>query len=61
MGFLLFLPKEKILSSQLTIEEAIKAIMPGGIVTPPESLGFPLSSFRNRLLKEKKPIENFDG
>ena len=34
-GFLLFLPKEKILPSQLTIEEAIKAIMSVGIVTPP--------------------------
>jgi uncharacterized membrane protein len=34
-GFLLFLPKEKILPSQLTIEEAIKSIMSVGIVTPP--------------------------
>lgn len=33
-GFLLFLPKEKTLPSQLTIEEAIKAIMSVGIVTP---------------------------
>ena len=46
MGFLLFLPKEKILSSQLTIEEAIKAIMSVGIVTPPNlsvSLSHPFS------------------
>ena len=34
-GFLLFLPKEKVLPSQLTIEEAIKSIMSVGIVTPP--------------------------
>jgi len=33
-GFLLFLPKGKILPSQLTVEEAIKAIMSVGIVTP---------------------------
>ncbi len=33
-GFLLFLPKEKLLPSQFTIEEAIKAIMSVGIVTP---------------------------
>ena len=33
-GFLLFLPKEKILPAQLTVEEAIKAIMSVGIVTP---------------------------
>jgi uncharacterized membrane protein len=42
MGFLLFLPKEKILPSQLTIEEAIKAIMSVGIVTP-SNLSVPLS------------------
>ena len=33
-GFLLFLPKKKILPSQLTVEEAIKSIMSVGIVTP---------------------------
>jgi uncharacterized membrane protein len=33
-GFLLFLPKGKTLPSQLTVEEAIKAIMSVGIVTP---------------------------
>jgi len=46
MGFLLFLPREKILPSQLTIEEAIKAIMSVGIVTPSNlsvSLSHPFS------------------
>jgi uncharacterized membrane protein len=33
-GFLLFLPRGKTLPSQLTVEEAIKAIMSVGIVTP---------------------------
>jgi uncharacterized membrane protein len=33
-GFVLFLPKEKIVPSQLTIEEAVKAIMSAGIVIP---------------------------
>lgn len=33
-GILLFLPKENIIPSNLTIEEAIKAIMSVGIVTP---------------------------
>jgi len=41
-GFLLFLPKEKTLPSQLTVEEAIKAIMSVGIVTP-QTLSVPLS------------------
>jgi uncharacterized membrane protein len=40
-GFLLFLPKEKILPSQLTIEEAIKTIMSVGIVAP-QHLAVPL-------------------
>lgn len=41
-GFLLFLPKEKALPSQLTVEEAIKSIMSVGIVTP-QTLSVPLS------------------
>jgi len=45
-GFLLFLPKEKLLPSQLTIEEAIKAIMSVGIVTP-RTLSVPLSNSKS--------------
>ena len=45
-GFLLFLPKEKLLPSQLTIEEAIKAIMSVGIVTP-RTLSVPLSGSKS--------------
>jgi uncharacterized membrane protein len=55
-GFLLFLPKENILPSQLTVEEAIKAIMSVGIVTP-QSLSIPLSSSKYG----KEPVENFKG
>ena len=55
-GFLLFLPKEKLLPSQLTIEEAIKAIMSVGIVTP-QTLSVPLSSPK----PEKDSVENFTG
>ena len=55
-GFLLFLPKEKLLPSQLTIEEAIKAIMSVGIVTP-QTLSVPLSSPR----PEKDSVENSKG
>ena len=54
-GFLLFLPKEKILPSQLTIEEAIKAIMSVGIVTPP-TLPVSLSP----TTSETESIENFE-
>jgi len=53
-GFLLFLPKEKILPSQLTVEEAIKTIMSVGIVTP-HTLSIPLSSPK----PEKESVENF--
>jgi len=52
-GFLLFLPKEKLLPSQMTIEEAIKAIMSLGIVTP-QTLSVPLSGPRS----EKDSVEN---
>jgi uncharacterized membrane protein len=45
-GFLLFLPKEKLLPSQLTIEEAIKTIMSVGIVTP-HTLSVPLSGSKS--------------
>jgi uncharacterized membrane protein len=53
-GFLLFLPKEKLLPSQLTIEEAIKAIMSVGMVTP-HTLSVPLSGPKS----EKESVENF--
>jgi uncharacterized membrane protein len=55
-GFLLFLPKEKILPSRLTIEEAIKAIMSAGIVTP-HHLSVPLSGTKSG----EESIENFKG
>ena len=55
-GFLLFLPKEKLLPSQLTIEEAIKAIMSVGIVTP-QTLSVPLPSSGF----EKDSVENSEG
>jgi uncharacterized membrane protein len=55
-GFLLFLPKEKVLPSQLTVEDAIKAIMSVGIVTP-HTLSVPLSSPKS----EKESVENFKG
>ena len=55
-GHLLFVPKEKALPSQFTIEEAIKTIMSVGIVTP-HTLSVPLSSPKS----EKESVENFKG
>ena len=55
-GFLLFLPKEKLLPSQFTIEEAIKAIMSVGIVAP-QTLSVPLSSTESG----KDSVENSAG
>jgi len=57
-GFLLFLPKEKILPSNLTIEEAIKAIMSVGIVIP-RTLPATFSELLSESKLEKEPIENF--
>ena len=64
MGFLLFLPKEKILPSNMTIEEAIKAIMSVGIVSPSKlSVALPGVSPKGNSLKDslKDSIENFSG
>jgi uncharacterized membrane protein len=55
-GFLLFLPKEKMLPSHMTIEEAIKAIMSVGIVAP-HNLSIPLSGTKSG----EESIENFKG
>jgi uncharacterized membrane protein len=52
-GFLLFLPKEKVLFSHLTVEEAIKAIMSVGIVAPQT---FSIVSSDMKL--EKESVEN---
>ena len=54
-GFLLFLPREKVLLSPLTIEEAIKAIMSVGIVVPQN-----LSVLSSDRKSEKEPVENIE-
>jgi uncharacterized membrane protein len=54
-GILFFLPKERIIPSQMTIEEAIKTIMSVGIVTPPS-----LSASLFSLGTEKDSIENLE-
>ena len=54
-GFLLFLPREKVLLSPLTIEEAIKAIMSVGIVVP-QNLSVPSSDRKS----DKEPVENLE-
>lgn len=35
-GFLLFVPKKDLISLSMTVEEAIKMVISGGIVTPPD-------------------------
>ena len=55
-GFLLFLPKDKVQPSRMTIEEAIKTIMSVGIVTPST---LPIALSEGKL--EKDSIENFKG
>jgi len=35
-GFLLFVPKKELISLSMTVEEAIKMVISGGIVTPPD-------------------------
>lgn len=51
-GILLFLPKEKIIPSNFTIEEAIKAIMSVGIVTP--------NTVNTVFTRTKSDIENLN-
>jgi uncharacterized membrane protein len=60
MGFLLFLPRNKILPSQLTIEEAIKSIMSVGIVTP-SNLSLPSAYPFSETSPDEKTIENSKG
>ena len=43
-GFLLFVPKEDVVPLKMSVEDAIKMVISGGIVTPPD----------NRSLEEKK-------
>jgi uncharacterized membrane protein len=35
-GFLLFVPREEVISLSMSIEEGIKMVVSGGIVTPPD-------------------------
>lgn len=65
-GFTIFLPKEKVIPSRLSIEEAIKAIMSVGIVTP-QNLPAPLKENHPRkdsienLRKMEYPNSNIEG
>ncbi len=59
-GFLLFLPKEKVIPSPFTIEEAIKAIMSVGIVTP-NGQTFRLPEPSSAASPKKETIENLSG
>jgi uncharacterized membrane protein len=36
-GFLLFVPKDDVVSLDMSVEEAIKMVISGGIVTPPDN------------------------
>jgi len=55
-GHLLFLPKEKVFPSQMTVEEAIKTIMSVGIVTPSHlTISFPPER------SDKESVENSEG
>jgi uncharacterized membrane protein len=65
-GILFFLPKERIIPSHLTIEEAIKAIMSVGIVTPPSLSATLLSQERGKdsiekLERMKYPDSKIEG
>jgi uncharacterized membrane protein len=55
-GHLLFVPKEKILPSQFTIEEAIKTIMSVGMVAP-STVSIHVSGAPSS--PEKEPFANF--
>jgi len=55
-GHLLFLPREKIFPSQMTVEEAIKTIMSVGIVTPSH-----LTVSLTHATSGKELIENSEG
>ena len=45
-GFLLFVPKDEVVPLDMTVEEAIKMVISGGIVTPPD---------RRPLTEQEKP------
>jgi uncharacterized membrane protein len=55
-GFLLFLPKERVIPSNLSIEEAIKVVMSVGIVAP-QLLSIPSSSGK----PGKESVEKIEG
>ena len=64
-GFLLFVPRTDIISLNMSVEEAIKMVISGGIVTPPDqrpkaAQGKPLTSAKVYeeidILREKKDI-----
>ncbi|MGQ9646256.1 MAG: DUF502 domain-containing protein [Thermodesulfobacteriota bacterium] len=61
-GHLLFLPKEKVFPSQMTIEEAIKTIMSVGIVTPPRLMvSFSPTKLDGESLERSEGVKYFNS
>jgi uncharacterized membrane protein len=53
-GFLLFLPKKDVMELSMTVEEGIKMIISGGIVTPPDRRPKPVPELPFPTVQEKK-------
>jgi len=60
VGFLLFLPREKVFPAHITVEEAIKSIMSVGIVTP-QILSMPKPERPPGASTRKERVENSQG
>lgn len=56
-GFLLFVPDEDVITLDMTVEEGIKMVMSGGIVTPPDRRP---QYLRETPLVSAKTFENLD-
>lgn len=56
-GFLLFVPKEDLISLTMSVEEAIKMVISGGIVTPPDRRS---AADRNTAVTNAKVYEEVD-
>ena len=53
-GFLLLVPREEITLLTMTVEEAIKLIVSGGIVTPSNKMG--VQSIKSNFILEKEKL-----
>jgi uncharacterized membrane protein len=60
-GFLLFCPKKDLVYMDMSVENAVKLVVSGGIITPPDKAGQPAAPASPQVPAKKSPAKKVAG